>query len=164
MKYDKGGVRKGTDLRGSSLPTVVNASVHMQGEASQNFGVSVGVRQDSAMLFKLLSTAIITEIKATVRDLGNWLKVRGLEKSLMAGLFVEVVHLLKENERILQRTMNESDGVLKGRKMKVNVDRSKVMVLERAKEQTTDFDKTYRDKAEGIKDTGGTMRCKARHN
>lgn len=45
---------------------------------------------------------------------------------------------------MLQRIVDESDRVCKRRKLNVNVAKSKVMVLKRAREQTTDFVKPNR--------------------
>ncbi len=49
--------------------------------------------------------------------------------------------LLAQNEGLLQRIVDEFDRVCRRRKSKVNVDKSKVMVFERAREQTINFAK-----------------------
>ncbi len=57
---------------------------------------------------------------------------------------------LAESEEMLQRIVDEFDRVCKRRKLKVNVGNSKVMVFERAREQTIDFAKSYRVGSEAI--------------
>ncbi len=52
---------------------------------------------------------------------------------------VATLVLLTENEGMLQRTVDEFERVCKRRKLKVNAGKSKVMVFERAREQTIDF-------------------------
>ncbi len=51
--------------------------------------------------------------------------------------------LLAESEGMLQRVVDEFDRVCKRRKLKVNAGKSKVMVFERAREQTVNFAKPY---------------------
>ncbi len=57
---------------------------------------------------------------------------------------------MAENEGMLQRTADEFERVCKRRKLKVNASKSKVMVFERAREQTIDFAKPYRVESEAI--------------
>ncbi len=49
---------------------------------------------------------------------------------------------------MLKRIVDEFDRVCKRRKLKVNAGKSKVMVFERAKEQTINFEKPYRSQSE----------------
>ncbi len=58
--------------------------------------------------------------------------------------------LLAESEGILQRIVDEFDGVCKRRKLKVNTGKRTVMVFERAREQTINFAKPYRVGSEAI--------------
>ncbi len=58
--------------------------------------------------------------------------------------------LLTESEGMLQRIVDEFDTVCKWRKLKMNAGKSKVMVSERAREQTIDFAKPYRVGSEAI--------------
>ncbi len=51
---------------------------------------------------------------------------------------------MAESEGMLQRLVDEFDRVCKWRKFKVNAGKSRVMVLERAREQTINFAKPYR--------------------
>ncbi len=60
-----------------------------------------------------------------------------------------MIVLLAENEGTLQRIVEEFDRVCKRTKLRVNAGKSKVMVLERVKEQVIDFAKPYRVRAEG---------------
>ncbi len=76
--------------------------------------------------------------------------VRGVEQPLVAGLYADDTVLLAESERIVQGTVAEFDRVYKRRKLKVNAGKSKVMVFERAREQTIDFAKPFRVGSEAI--------------
>ncbi len=51
--------------------------------------------------------------------------------------------LLAKSEGILQRIVDEFDRVCKRKELKVNAGKSKVMVFERAREQTINFAKSY---------------------
>ncbi len=57
---------------------------------------------------------------------------------------MQMTLLLAESEGRLQRIVDEFERVCKRRKLKVNAGKSKVMVFERARKQTTDFAKPYR--------------------
>ncbi len=62
--------------------------------------------------------------------------MRVVEQPLVAGLYVDDTVLLPESEGMLQRIVDEFDGVCKRRKLKVNSGKSKGMVFESAREQT----------------------------
>ncbi len=83
-------------------------------------------------------------MKGRVQNLGARLNVRGVEQPLVASLNADDTVLLAENEGMLQRIVDEFERVCKRRKLKVNAGKSKVMVFERAREQTNDFAKPYR--------------------
>ncbi len=51
---------------------------------------------------------------------------------------------------IFQRIIDEFDSVCRRRKLKVNADKSKVIVFKRAREQTINFAKPYRVGSEAI--------------
>ncbi len=104
----------------------------------------------SLWLFNIYMDGCIREMKVRVRDLGARLNVRGVEQPLVAGLYVDDTVLLAESEGMLQWTVDEFGRVCKRRKFKVNAGNSKVMVLERAREQTIDFVKPYRVGSEAI--------------
>ncbi len=63
---------------------------------------------------------------------------------------MRVTVLLAESEGTLQRIGDEFDRVCRRRKLKVNTGKNKVMVFERAREQTIDFAKSYRVGSEAI--------------
>ncbi len=92
----------------------------------------------------------IREMKVRVQDLGARLNERGVEQPLVAGLYADDTMLLAESEGMLQRIVDEFDRVCKRRKLKVNTGKSKVMVFERAREQTINFAKPYRVGSEAI--------------
>ncbi len=52
--------------------------------------------------------------------------------------------MLAESEGMLQRIVDAFDRICKRRKLKVNAGKCKVMVFEKAGEQTIDFAKPYR--------------------
>ncbi len=58
-------------------------------------------------------------------------------------LFADDTVLIAENESDLQKLVIVFDTVCKRRKLKVNAGKSKVIVFERAREQTFDFAKPY---------------------
>ncbi len=89
-------------------------------------------------------------MKVGVRDLGARLNVRGVEQPLGVGLYVDDTVLLAESDGRLQRIVDEFERVCKRRKLKVNASKSKVMVFERAREQTVNFAKPYRVGSEAI--------------
>ncbi len=51
---------------------------------------------------------------------------------------------LAESDGMLQRIVDAFDRICKRRKLKVNAGKSKVMVFEKAGQQTIDFAKPYR--------------------
>ncbi len=69
---------------------------------------------------------------------------------MVAGLYADDTVLLAESEGMLQKIEDEFDRVGKKRKLKVNAGKSKVMVFERAREQTINFAKQYRVGSEAI--------------
>ncbi len=109
----------------------VSASVQVKRELSESFNVVVGVRQGCIMspwLFNIYMDGCIREMKVKVRDLGARLNARGMEQPLVAGLYADDTVLLAENERMLQRIVDEFERVCKRRKLKVNASKSKVRV------------------------------------
>ncbi len=123
-----------------------SASVRVNRELSESFNIEVGVRQECVMspwLFNIYMDGCIREMKVRVWDVGARLNVRGVEQPLVAGLYACYTVLLAETEGMLQRIVDEFDRVCKRRKLKVNAGKSKVMVFERAKEQTINFAKPY---------------------
>ncbi|KAK3893665.1 hypothetical protein Pcinc_002527 [Petrolisthes cinctipes] len=84
------------------------------------------------------------EVKAKVNGLGMKLRLNEANWSLVASLFADDTVLMAENERNLQRVVDEFQSVCKRRKLKVNVGKSKVMVFERAETEVIDFATPYR--------------------
>ncbi len=60
---------------------------------------------------------------------------------MVVSLYAENTVLLAKSEGMLQRIVDEFDSVCKRRVLKVNAGKSKVMVFERAREQTINFAK-----------------------
>ncbi len=107
----------------------------------------MGVRQGcvtSPWLFNIYMDGCIREMKVRVWDLDAGLNVRGVEQPVVTGLYADDTVLLAESEGMLQRIVHEFDRVCKRRKLKVNAGKSKVMVFERAREQTINSAKPYR--------------------
>ncbi len=63
---------------------------------------------------------------------------------------MQLTVLLAESEGMLQRIVDEFEKVCKRQKLKVNAGKSKVMVFETAREQTSNFTKPYRVGSEAI--------------
>ncbi len=130
-----------------------SASVWVNGELSASFNVEVGVRQGCVMspwLFSIYMDGCIREMKVRVRDLGARMNVRGVEQPLVSGLYADDTVLLAESEGMLERIVDEFDRICKRRKLNMNAGKSKVMVFERAREQTINFAKPYRVGSEAI--------------
>ncbi len=127
--------------------------MRVNGELSESFNVEVGVRQGCMMSpwsFNIYMDECIRKIKVRVQDLGARLDVKGVEQPLVAGLYVDGIVLVAENEGMLQRIVDEFERACKRRVLKVNASKIKVMVFERARQQTTDFAKPYRVGSEAI--------------
>ncbi len=111
------------------------------------------VRQGCVMspfLFNIYMDGCIRDMKVGVQDLGARLNVRGMEQPLVPDLYADDTVLLAESEGMLLRIVDEFDRVCKRRKLKVNSGKSKVIVFERAREQTVNFVKPYRMGSEAI--------------
>ncbi len=98
----------------------------------------------SLWLFNIYKDGCIREMKVEVRDLCARLNVRGVEQPLVAGLYANDTVMLAESEGMLQRIIVDEFARVCKRKLKMNTGKSKVMVFERAREQTIDFTKPYR--------------------
>ncbi len=86
--------------------------------------------------YSIYMDGYIREMKVRVWDLGARLNVRGVEQPLVASFYADDTVLMAEIEGMLQRIIDEFDRVCERRKLKVNTGKSKVMVFERAREQT----------------------------
>ncbi len=108
--------------------------------------------RDVTVAFQYLYGWVYKRNEVRVWDLGARLNVRDLEQALVAGLYADDTVLLGESEGMLQRIVHEFERVCKRRKLEVNAGKSKVIVFERAREQTIDFAKSYRVGSEAIPD------------
>ncbi len=91
-----------------------STSVRVNGEVSESFIVEVGVRQGYMMppwLFIVYMNGCIREVKVRVGGLGARLHVRGVEQTLVVGLYADDTVLLAESERMRQRIVGEFDRV-----------------------------------------------------
>ncbi len=130
---------EGSCLRESGPSIRMQVPLRVNVELSESFNIEVGVRQGCVMspwLFNTFMDGCIGEMKVRVRDLGARLNVRGVEQPLVASLYADDTVLLAQTEGMLQKIVDEFDRVCKRRKLKVNAGKSKVMVFEKAKEQT----------------------------
>ncbi len=119
----------------------------MNGELNESFSVEVGVRQGCMMspwFFNIYMDGCLREMKVGVWDLGGRLNVRGVVQPLVVSLYADDTVLLVESEGMFQRIVDEFDRICRRTKLKVNAGKSKVMVFERAREQTIDFANPYR--------------------
>ncbi len=76
---------------------------------NERLNVEVGVRQGcvvSPWLFNIYMDGCISEMKVGVWDLRARLNVRGVEQSVMAGLYVYDKVLLAESEGMLKRIVD----------------------------------------------------------
>lgn len=122
-----------------SLMTVPSAPHH-----SGSFIVGLSVRRVFVILLHLFSIHrddCRREMKARVDGLNSLLKVDDVEQSLMVDFSADSSELLAEIERMLMlpKIVVESDRTCKRRKLKVNVNKSKVIVFEREKEHTVEL-------------------------
>ncbi len=113
----------------------------------------MGVRQGCVMspwLLNIHRDGYIREMRVGIWGLVASLNVRCVEQPVVAGLYVDDTVLLAESEGMLQRTVDEFDRVCERRKLTVNAGKSKMMVFDRAREQTINFAKPYRVGLEAI--------------
>ena len=128
---------------------------------SDSFRIQMGVRQGCVMspwLFNIYMDGVLREMKANVGGVGVEMCVNGGNWVLNTILFADDTALIAENERDLQKLVNMFDSVCKRRRLKVNVNKSKVMVFERSKSEVVDFACPYRIRVECPKE------CKIRLN
>ena len=128
-----------------------NACVRVDGETSGNFEIKGGVRQGCVMspwLFNLYMDGVIREMKAKVDGGGVEMCVNDDKWMLNTILFADDTVLIAENEKDLQKLVNVFDSVCKRRKLKVNVNKSKVIVFERSRSEVVDFECPYRVRVE----------------
>ena len=128
-----------------------NACVKIEGELSENFCIKTGVRQGCVMspwLFNVYMDGVIREMKAKSGGVGAKMLEDGNEWWMITSLFADDTVLFAESEKELQRVVNEFYNVCTRRNLKVNCDKSKVMVFERRKMEVIEFDTQYRIRVE----------------
>ena len=128
-----------------------NACVKIGGELSESFCIKTGVRQGCVMspwLFNVYMDGVIREMKAKSGNVGAKMLEDENEWWMITSLFADDTVLFAESEQELQRVVNEFYNVCMRRNLKVNCDKSKVMVFERRKVEVIDFDTQYRIQVE----------------
>lgn len=93
-------------------------------------------------LFDVYIDGCMREMEAKVVELDTSLKTRGKE-SFVAGVFAEDTVLLAEDERMLLSMVGKVDRVGKRREVRVNAEKGKIMVFERARERVFDYSTPY---------------------
>ncbi len=110
-----------------------SACVKISGETSEHFEIQVGLRQGCVMspwLFNTNMDGVMREVKGKVGEIGVRMYDEGRKWVLNSVLFADDTVLIAESESGLQNLVNVFDSVCKRRKLKVNVNKSKVMVCE----------------------------------
>ena len=128
-----------------------NACVKINGELSESFCIKTGVRQGCVMspwLFNVYMDGVIREMKAKSGGVGAKMMEEGNEWCMITSLFADDTALFVESEQELQRVVSEFYNVCQRRKLKVNCEKSKVMVFERRKTEVIEFDRQYRIRLE----------------
>ncbi len=95
-------------------------------------------------LFNIFMDGCMRKRKAKVGNVGTRPKANGVDWFVVACLFADNTVLLAESERELQRVVDEFYSVYVRRKLRVNVGKSKVMVVKRKKVEVVDFSNPYR--------------------
>jgi len=128
-----------------------NACVKVNGKVVESFRIHGGVRQGCVMspwLFNLFMDGVVREVKARAGDGGIELCTDEAKWKLNTLLFADDTVLVAENERDLQKLVEEFNTVCQRRKLKVNVKKSKVMIFEREEHDVIDFGNPYRVRTE----------------
>ena len=123
------------------------AKVRVNGVESKNFNIGVGVKQGCVMspwLFNIYMDSMMKEWKVRIQGQGAELHENGSVWKIPACLYADDAVLFAESEENLQSMVSEFNRVCERRKLEVNAGKSKVMVFERKKFDTVDFDKIYR--------------------
>ena len=108
------------------------ACVRIGNRESDSFEVKVGLRQGCVMspgLFNVFMDGVVREVKARIGDRGLGL-LEGVNRqnwTINQLLFADDTALVADSEGTLQQLVTEFDRVCKRRKLKINVDKSKVL-------------------------------------
>ena len=109
-----------------------SACVRIGDRESDSFEVKVGLRQGCVMtpgLFNLFMDGVVREVKARIGDRGLGLIEGGNRQNWTINqiLFADDTASVVDTEETLQQLVTEFDRVCKRRKLKVNVDKSKLL-------------------------------------
>ena len=108
------------------------ACVRVDNKESEMFEVNVGLRQGCVMspwLFNMYMDGVVKEVDARVMGRGVDLEWEGQKWKINKLLYADDAVLMADSEENLQRMVNVFEGVCMRRKLKVNVSKSKVMVV-----------------------------------
>ncbi len=106
-----------------------SACFKSSGETSEHFEIKVGLRQGCVMspwLFNIYMDGVMREVKGKVGEVGVRMYDEGRKWVLNSILFADDTALIAESD--LQNLVSIFDSVCKRRKLKVNVNKSKVMI------------------------------------
>ena len=110
------------------------ACVRVGGKVSDSFEVKMGLRQGCVMspwLFNIFMDGVVREVYSRVNGMGVKMSVGGEEEWVLSQLlFADDTALVAESAEQLQCLVSEFGRVCKRRKLRVNVDKSKVMSVE----------------------------------
>ncbi len=98
----------------------------------------------SPWLYNIYMDGVMREVKGKVGEVGVRMFDEGRKWVLNSILFAADTVLIAENKSALQNFVSVFDSVCKRRKLKVNLDKSKVMVCERSRSEVVDFVCPYR--------------------
>ena len=108
------------------------ACVRVGSELSESFEVKMGLRQGCVMspwLFNVYMDGVVREVYSRVNGMGVKLSVNEIEWMLSQLLFADDTALVAESAEQLQCLVSEFGRVCERRKLRVNVDKSKVMIV-----------------------------------
>ena len=108
------------------------ACVRVGQKVSDSFEVKIGLRQGCVMspwLFNMFMDGVVREVYVRANQAGVRMNVAGVDLVLSQLLFADDTALVAESEDQLQCLVREFGRVCDRRKLKVNVDKSKVMKI-----------------------------------
>merc|ERR1712001_819488 len=107
------------------------ACVRVGSKVSESFEVRVGLRQGCVMspwLFNIYMDGVVTEVYSRVNGMGVKMRVHGESEWILSQLlFADDTALVAESAEQLQCLVREFGRVCERRKLRVNVEKSKVM-------------------------------------
>ncbi len=136
--------------------------VKISGQTREYFEIKMGLRQGCVMspwLFNIYRDGVMREMKGRVGEVGVRMYAEGRKWVLNSILFADDTVLIAENESDLQNLVSVFNCVCKRRKLKVNVNKSKVMVCERSRSEAVDFVCPYRVGTECEKRMQNNFEC-----